>query len=544
MPFKQNNTGTILNCNSVFAKLFGYPRDELINKPLTYLMHDLYEVPHTELLKRKRPSQTGTEEIFVFCQHRSKYVFPAFLKVLRTASMLNAFTYVASITDKSAFVNSKRAYVLLDPQLKIVGLSSAAYTLLKLDNYLIRDQEISISLLCPDITLKTLHYFYNKWVEVQCSIPRTRSRASDQLLQQQTLDKDFLIGSTKVMYRVQAGQIKFTSLPEFGIIGYYCMFATKEEPKEIEDQPESVTSLAKIDRAENFQFRFDPALNVFVRELRSDVETPAEVNRGSLIELSEGWEEKPLNSPTENERTSILETASLRKGTFYGVQDSRIRYLVQLVQNMGNTPSRHIGELKSFLHEYVSVILTNRIQENKKKVDYAEGVRTYRLVGNEIIEVNEAMLMNEVMDHEDSVADVGTSKKDLVKARNLTILLNSIKSKKALAKVLANVSMPLWIKILLLIITVTLFGLLGFSIYITTLVNEGVRVSKTNMVNAMSMGPAAEHQLLAFHNFREMLLLSTYIYLQDADIIEVFSGPLMTSMGNPQRSILKNLGQV
>ena len=97
------------------------------------LMPEIYAKHHTELLKSRKGSlvvQGG--EFLIICQHRSKYIFPAYLKVLRSASMLNAFTYVATIMEKSPFTNSKRAYVLLNAQFKIIGLSSSMDSIMML----------------------------------------------------------------------------------------------------------------------------------------------------------------------------------------------------------------------------------------------------------------------------------------------------------------------------------------------------------------------------------------------------------------------------
>ncbi len=88
------------------------------------LMPEMYAKHHAEMLRGKKGFETNKEEIFILCQHRCKYVIPAHLKILRMANMLNSFTYVAAVTEKTAFVDSARTYVLLSPELNVIALSS------------------------------------------------------------------------------------------------------------------------------------------------------------------------------------------------------------------------------------------------------------------------------------------------------------------------------------------------------------------------------------------------------------------------------------
>ncbi len=374
----------------MFAKLFGYTREELLNKPITCLMPEIYAAPHTELFKsvKKANVRHPNEEIFIFGQNRTKYVFPAYLRVLRTASMLNAFTYVASIQDKTPFINSRKAYVLLGPKLNIVGISSgwffglfgqsnllkklAAIGMLRLDSERIRDQEVLITQYCPAITPENIHIFYNKWTEVEYWPSRRKSSTNLSSREQILLppDKDrVLLDTTRTILKVQAGSIKFHVSSEVAkIIGYYCIFASMEDntganstAKELEDQGENTVTLVKINKAEKFQFRFDPNTNLFVRELADDAP--------SLIQYIPS--PKPLPSEAtpraqtprgelerSNKSEKSFDTMSFRKGTFYGLQDARVKYLSRFVKNMGGdnasaTGMGYIPELKEFLQEYV-----------------------------------------------------------------------------------------------------------------------------------------------------------------------------------------------
>lgn len=139
-------------------------------------------------------------------------------------------------------------------------------------------------------------------------------------------------------------------------------------------------------------------------------------------------------------------------------------------------------------------------------------IHTYRLQDGEFIEINEVATSNVAAENIEPTPEDFASKKESVKTKNFALLLDSIKSKKALVKILLEIPIPSWIKILLFTIIFVLTSLLGLSIFVTVLLNSRISKSKNDLHNAMFARPIEKSQLIAFHDFHDMLLISQNIF--------------------------------
>ena len=239
--------------------------------------------------------------------------------------------------------------------------------MLKLDNNKIQDKEIVLSYLCPDITPDNIHNFYDNWTEVRFLIPKeikmTKSFSQRNFFQVPTGDsnKKVTIGFAETLYKASAGPIKFSSLPELGDIGYYCVFASRDETKEVDEQADSIRAYQKIDRADKFQFKYDPELNMFIRDLGSDQNEPDTIR--TLEFCGSAFKDKAHVS-TFDEDKSVKSVMSgdgnlSNKGTFYGIQEAKIRNLSKFIlkKEEENSKVQISPEVREFLAEYVIIII-------------------------------------------------------------------------------------------------------------------------------------------------------------------------------------------
>ena len=108
------------------------------------------------------------------------------------------------------------------------------------------------------------------------------------------------------------------------------------------------------------------------------------------------------------------------------------------------------------------------------------------------------------------------TKKDIRKAKSVSLLLDSLKSKKMLAEILGTIRMPLWMSVAIVLATLVLLVLLGLAIYVVIVGHDGINFARLNIVNALDINGLGEGQLLSYHDLREMLLISTYRSLSDS----------------------------
>ena len=393
--------------------MFGYAKEELCGKNMSLLMPDLYAKRHADVLRSKKGFQMGKDDIFILCQHRCKYIFPGYLKILRMANMLNSFTYVAAITEKTAFTDSSKTYVLLNPELSIVGLSSrtlphlpdyiGAWTMLGITNSWIKEGELNLTAVCPAITAKTLRKYMNKaWSEVDYVYPRRKVDANELIMEEPRESENVSLspyspisdhtlrpsGSPSHAMMQGRTRLKFTAgtITMLGdeLLGYYGIFSACEEQPESGDQS-GTGKLDKANKASDFQFRFDQNQHIFVRELNADSEGALQ-RKMSLRSACRAIARQPSMyqdndaPPSSRGWSNGGSESSSRKGSFYWIQEAKIRLLSRFINGMQNT-HKEVEDAREFVENYIRT----------SRPDYGEDVRTYRLLNGNFVEVNETV---------------------------------------------------------------------------------------------------------------------------------------------------------
>ena len=148
-----NNFNSICNISLSICPMFGFSKEELIGKPLDYILPELFSINHkkvlvekveefkkTMLVKNKSMSlkvRSEPKSIQTFAKTKMKYLVPIKLKVALVASEEGNIFGVARIIPKthSLLTNEEQiAYVLVDNELIVQNFTPNAPKLLSMDS--------------------------------------------------------------------------------------------------------------------------------------------------------------------------------------------------------------------------------------------------------------------------------------------------------------------------------------------------------------------------------------------------------------------------
>ena len=148
-----SNFGTICNLSLSLCPLFGFTKDELIGRPLDFILPELFCIPHrniliekvdefkkTMLVKNKNLSQRIRSEpkiIQSFAKNKMKYLVPVKVKIAFVSSEEgNIFGISKFIIDNHSPISMEEeiAYILTDKDLIVQNFSSNSVKLLSLNS--------------------------------------------------------------------------------------------------------------------------------------------------------------------------------------------------------------------------------------------------------------------------------------------------------------------------------------------------------------------------------------------------------------------------
>ena len=176
------NFGLICNMSLSANILFGFTKEELIGRPLDYILPELFIIPHKKLLSdstekfRKSNILKNTtaskirsdfKNIETFGRNKMKYLIPVKMKNVLVSTEEGKIYGVSKIVEENNLMNDKQpeiAYVLTDNDFIINSFSPNATKLLHLHSYLLNlnlDITNYISELRKDI------YFYEEKAEIK-----------------------------------------------------------------------------------------------------------------------------------------------------------------------------------------------------------------------------------------------------------------------------------------------------------------------------------------------------------------------------------------
>jgi PAS domain S-box-containing protein len=131
-----NKIGLITNCNSGASRIFGYTSNEMRNHNVEKLMPEMYARNHSKILDEalaKGPENIPNKERLVFARHKSGYIFPVWLQLKMVSGATHGIQFVALFKIDKKLITSDIAYILINKDKKLQGLSSSCMPIMNLD---------------------------------------------------------------------------------------------------------------------------------------------------------------------------------------------------------------------------------------------------------------------------------------------------------------------------------------------------------------------------------------------------------------------------
>jgi len=121
--------GHVSNINLSACRVFGYlHREEILHQNVKMLMPNIYARFHDEIVRTacmKSNEQFSNKERNVFGRHSSGFVFPASLQIRYFQSFLHGKQFVATLKTEKKPISQSIAYLIVDPQGRILETSSS-----------------------------------------------------------------------------------------------------------------------------------------------------------------------------------------------------------------------------------------------------------------------------------------------------------------------------------------------------------------------------------------------------------------------------------
>jgi PAS domain S-box-containing protein len=149
--------GMVTQVNSGASRIFGYTANEMKNHNVEKLMPEMYAKNHSKILDdalAKGPENIPNKERLVFARHKSSYVFPVWLQLKMVQTVQNGIQFVALFKIDKKLISTHIAYVLINKEKRIQGISSSCMKLMNLDAQKMRrlaSSGIDIKKLAPNL---------------------------------------------------------------------------------------------------------------------------------------------------------------------------------------------------------------------------------------------------------------------------------------------------------------------------------------------------------------------------------------------------------
>lgn len=128
--------GFITQCNASSCRLFGFTMAEIRGHNVEKLMPEMYAKRHNKVLEDalgKGAEYIPNKERLVYGRHKSGYIFPVWLQLKMVNTSSSGIQFVALFkTDKKA-ISSNVAYILINKEKKMQGISSSCMKMMNLD---------------------------------------------------------------------------------------------------------------------------------------------------------------------------------------------------------------------------------------------------------------------------------------------------------------------------------------------------------------------------------------------------------------------------
>lgn len=248
----------ITQCNNAFCELSGFSKEDLHNAPLDNVIPLIYRESHFKyffqtcfLLQVEIAMEYDQKNLFL--QQRTGYILPIIMKVIKSPSLANSFTFIARIRKNKSLNDFTTYHILTDKNYLISSISSSKIIALifKLDLTrlcwlnadIIKASQIKINKLLPKIF--TLQEFTTKSIDLR------------------TNDESFPSPTSFISIDGEWQQIKTKKTQ---IIGYY--YKLKQDLNVVNNAENE--TLAFPNNIPQFEFRYSLRKNAFCQNERAN----------------------------------------------------------------------------------------------------------------------------------------------------------------------------------------------------------------------------------------------------------------------------------
>ena len=161
----RDEVGSIMRANLLFSSLFGYSKEEILNKKINAIMPELYAANHNDFLNRfleNTSSDPYYESRYLnsnqnfFGKNKSGFIFPMTSKVIfLKEQLLFIATFIPQLTIKT------NMQIIANKEGIILDISATVIHFLKLDLSHIRKNKISINEYIPNMVQEKDKYIAN-----------------------------------------------------------------------------------------------------------------------------------------------------------------------------------------------------------------------------------------------------------------------------------------------------------------------------------------------------------------------------------------------
>lgn len=154
----------IKNCNFAFCKLFGYFKKELIGANIKSLMPELIAEHHDKFIQRNLEKikisccSLESQDINSIGLHKSKYIFPLYVKLISSPNLLNEMQYIAKLKIDKKLITGTICFLLLNQKGIVAAISSSCVNLLNMSYTTICNNIVDMNIMAPTLFKKDAPY--------------------------------------------------------------------------------------------------------------------------------------------------------------------------------------------------------------------------------------------------------------------------------------------------------------------------------------------------------------------------------------------------
>mmetsp|Transcript_29897 Transcript_29897/g.29065 ORF Transcript_29897/g.29065 Transcript_29897/m.29065 type:complete len:405 (+) Transcript_29897:1690-2904(+) len=285
--------GMIIQANMSACRIFGYTLSEVKNHNVEKLMPEMYAKNHSKVLDEalaKGPENIPNKERIVFARHKSGYVFPVWLQLKMVQNIQSGIQFVALFKIDKKMISSQIAYILLNKEKKIHGISSSSIKMLGLDIQKMRrlsQNSLDINDFAPGLfdeegqdqgfqhkNGSTLDWYYLENDKAKKKTTMKKDSEIEEIVSKvnyQDQRVKLVISKEKVSLTCHLSSIV---MGDFGEIGWYLKLDQLMDRQKVQNslmKPSLMSKDREKVKQPLFQFRYDPDQGRFIREVKDKI---------------------------------------------------------------------------------------------------------------------------------------------------------------------------------------------------------------------------------------------------------------------------------